>query len=44
MNLLARERLGLEGLLETVADEGGADVGVGDVRQPRRTPEGDRRR
>lgn len=44
MDLLAGGGLGLVGLLEAPAHQGGADVGVADVGHPRRAPEGNRRR
>ena len=44
VNLLAGRGLGLEGLLEAVPHQRGADVGVADVGHPRRAPEGHRRR
>lgn len=44
VDLLAGGGLGLVGLLEAPAHQGGADVGVADVGHPRRAPEGNRRR
>jgi hypothetical protein len=42
VDLLAGRGLGLEGLLEAVPHQRGADVGVADVGHPRRAPEGHR--
>lgn len=44
MNLLPGGGLRWVGLLEAAPNEGGANVGVGDVRHPRRSPEWNRRR
>jgi hypothetical protein len=42
VDLLAGRGLGLEGLLEAVPHQRGADVGVANVGHPRRAPEGHR--